>query len=710
MHFRGNNFDRAGYYYQHVISGFPNSPYISAAYYSLAWSLFQQNKFSDALKYFKIVEEKYPKESQAQEVPLKIIECLYNLKDYASIKERIEANLKVYAKDPGRTSELYFYLAEAQYELDNFNEAIDAYNKAIQASRDKRMQALSQLGKAWSYLKSKRYLEAQNTFLEIKEDSLDKRSQDVLLLGKGLLLAQTNRLNEAKEVYNKLRKTSSDPLVTIQAYLGEAEALYSLAEYEESLAVYKEAINNLSSVSVPGEIADKLHYNLAWVYLKQGEFKEAIKEFKKIVKETDDKIIKVSALCQIGDVYQDSGDYLRAQEAYDTILKDYPDSLYSDYVQYQLGLTMLKSSNYDGAILAFLTLKQNYPQSKLLDDAYYALGSAYFQKQDYRAGSEIFEKFKNEFSNSALKPQALYLLGASLYNLEKFPEAIEIFKSIIQLYPQNKELMQKAEYEIADCYSQMGNEGEAITRFKILRSKYPDSGLTAEIMWWLGEYYYRHNDLAQARKYFSTLIRDFPKSNLIPDAYYALGSCFTEEGKLDEALTNFKKVTELTRSDLTGQAAIAIADIYVKEEKIESAVKTYQDIIKAYPNLAHLIYPKMADMYYKMAKYNEALEFYRKAMDFVPVKEMAGIQLKIGEVKEAQGKIDEAIEEYLKFTYVYPEDLSLVVKAFLRVGAIYEDKGKFKEAKNIYEKVASMDVQEAKFARERIDWIKANTK
>jgi len=710
VHFRGNNFDRAAQYYQSIISEFPKSSYVPAANYSLGWCLFQENKFIEAVKYFKIVEDKFALDTHMQDVPFKIIECLYNLKDYNGLKERVRENLKIYAKDPVRLAYLYFYLAEAEYEQNNFNEAIDAYNKAIQVSREEKVQAMAKLGKGWAYLKLKRYKEAQDAFTQVGEGGLDKRSADVLLLGRAVLMEETNRLNEAKDLYDKLSTTSNDPLIAMQAYMGKADALNSLASYDEAVKVYQEAVSKLSSVSVPGEISDKLHYSLAWAYLKQGEFKEAIKEFKKIVRESGDKIIKVSALCQIGDAYQDSGDYLRAQETYDNILKDYPDSLYSDYVQYQSGLTMLKNSNYDGAILAFLALRRNYPQSKLLDRAAYALGSAYFQKQDYKASREAFEKFQDEFKDSGLKPQALYLLGASLYNLEKFAEAIEVFKNIIAQYGQNKELAQKAEYEIADCYSQMGNENEAIARFKQLRSKYPDSNLTAEIMWWLGEYYYRHNDLEGARRYFSSLIHDFPKNSLIPDAYYALGSCFEEEEKHEDALASFKKVIELTRSDLTGQAAIAIADIYVRQEKSDMAIKTYQDIIKAFPNLTHLIDPKLADLYYKMNKFDDALEFYRKSLEVIPVREMAGIQLKIAEVEEMLGKADEAIGDYLKVTYVYPEDNANVTKALLRVGAIYENKEKFKEALNIYNKVLSMDVPEGKFAQERIDWIKANVK
>ncbi len=710
VHFKGNSFSKAATYYKMIVDDFPKSIYASSAYYSLGWCLFQEQEFAGAITYFKIVEEKYAKEPQAKDAPFKIVESLYNLKDYTALKEKVRNYLKMYSKDSTRLSYLYFYQAEADYYLNNFNEAIDEYAKAISNSRDERMQALAKLGMGWSELKLKRYKEAEGTFFETKQENLEKRSLDVLLLGKAILMMETNRVNEAKKIYEELLETTSDELVLMQAYLGEADALYNLAEYSEAVKVYQEALERRASGPVLSEIVDRLHYNLSWAFLKQGEFKEAINEFQKIVKESDDKIIKVSALCQIGDAYQDSGEYEKAQETYDNILKNYPDSYYSDYVQYQLGITLLKGSNYDGAIISFLALKKNYPESKLLDDASYALGLTYFQRQDYNSSKENFERFQEEFKDSNLRPQALYLLGTSLYNLGKFTEAIEVFKDIIRMYSFDRELTQKAEYEIADCFYQMGNEKEAMNRFKMLRSKYPDSMLTAEIIWWLGEYYYRHNDLNLARRYFSSLIQDFPKSNLVADAYYALGSSYAEESKTDEAIENFKKVCELGTSDLAGQAAVAVADIYVKKESPDLAFKAYRDIIKDYPRLANLIYPKMADLFYRIGDYEEALDFYRKSLDIVPIREMPEIQLKIAETLQAQGKLEDATEEYLKVSYLYSENNNLAVKALLRVAGIYEDRENYKEAVNVYRRVTALNVEESKYAQERIGWIKTNIK
>jgi TolA-binding protein len=247
-------------------------------------------------------------------------------------------------------------------------------------------------------------------------------------------------------------------------------------------------------------------------------------------------------------------------------------------------------------------------------------------------------------------------------------------------------------------------------RFKALRAKYPDSKLTAEVVWWLGEYYYRHNDLPLARRYFSSLIQDFPKSALVVSAYYALGSTYQDEAKYDEAIENFKQVVSQENSDLAGAAAVAIADIYVKRDDINSALATYKEVLKRHPNLTALVYPKIADIYVKIKDYPQALDLYKKSLDIVPVRQMPDIQFKIAQALQAQGNTQAAIEEYIKVTYLYAEDNSLAVKSLLRVAAIYEDKEDFKEALNIYRKIIAMNADEAKYAQERIDYIKTHVK
>jgi tetratricopeptide (TPR) repeat protein len=62
----------------------------------------------------------------------------------------------------------------------------------------------------------------------------------------------------------------------------------------------------------------------------------------------------------------------------------------------------------------------------------------------------------------------------------------------------------------------------------------------------------------------------------------------------------------------------------------------------------------------------------------------------------------EAIEEYFKVIYGFPEDQDYKVKAYFRIARIYERSGKGEEAEKIYRKIISLDVEEEKIARARL--------
>ena len=703
VHFKGNNFGRAADFYEKIIREFPDSSYLGASYYSLAWCRMEQGRFSESLDYLKIVEERYRDQPYFTDTPLKIIECLYHLHDHEQLKKQVRRYRSQYARDPYRRSYLYFYLGESEYYAGNYPDAVKAYRQVIRAETATRLISLSWLGIAWSRLKLKEHVRAADAFSKVRLQDRDKKNRDILKLGEAVLLAATQKTERAALLYEELARSASDPLVCVQAHLGRADILYEAGEYAQSAGVYRRALDTARTHGITGELTDNAHYGLAWASLKQGEFKRAIDAFQKIVRETDDKVVKVSALCQIGDAYTDAGDYEKAQEAYDEILREYPDSFYSDYVQYQLGMLALKRSNYDGAIMSFLTLQRNFPDSQLLDDASYALGLAYFQRRQYKTSREIFEEFRHRFRGSHLQPQALYLLGTSWYNQGEFEKALESFKNVIRFYGDDRGLVQKAEYEIADCYFQMGREKEALARFEQLRSKYPESSLTAEIMWWLGEYYYRLQDLEMARRYFLALIEDFPESSLVADAHYALGWGYAEELKHQEAIDSFREVIALGETGLAGQSAVAIADIYARKGRDQEALQVYAEIIERYPNLAGAVYPKMAQVHASRDDREEALALYRRGLDMVGVTEMAGIQFKIAQLLENQQRVEEAVQEYLKVTYLYAEDTDLAVRALLRVARIYENKEGFREAVSLYKRVVELDVAEAKFAQERID-------
>jgi len=637
VHFKGGNFEKAAQLYQKLITEFSSSSYAANAYYSLGWSFAQMGKFNDAISAFNSLLQKFPNEPQSKDAAFKLIECLYNIKEYLELKARVANVMKLYTNDNLRLPYLYFYLAEAEYYLDEFDEAAKNYLKTGQLSKDEKVVSLSKLGLGWSYFKLDRYKDAEDVFQEIKEANLDERSLDIFLLGKALLMTATNRVYESKKLYENLIKVSSDSLMQAQGYLGKAQAHFNLSEYKESADTYKEGLEKFGKETlVPADLTDKMRYNLALAYLKGGGISLSLEMLEEMELKSKDKALKANLLLQVADYYLNNGKIKEAQGEYGRIVKNYPDSGYADYAQYQIGIIQLKSFEYDAAIYSFKSLINGYPKSSFFPDALYSLGAAYFEKSDFTQSSLIFLKFRDEIKNSQLAPKSFYMLGVSLVNLGRVNEAIEAFKDIVRLYPQDKDILQKAEYQIADCYFKIGQENEALNRFKLLRTKYPDSNFAPLVMFWLGQYYYRANDLNLSRRYFTSLTRDFPDNPLSLESLITLG-----------------------------------------------------------------------DICYKQQDFENAKSFYYTRIQSAQAKEPADLRFKLAQTLEANSEFDPAIQQYLVAADLSAGEPDFMARSLLRAAKIYEDRGNFKEALVIYKKVAEKETQEAKFAQEKIDFLKS---
>jgi len=138
VHFRGNNFQKAALLYRKLIDNFPLSSYAAAAYYSLGWSLTQMAQYEQARGVFMSLLDKFPDEPQSKDAAFKLIECLYNLKKYSELENKVKGILKLYERDKLRLPYLYFYLAESEYYLNNFSQAAKDYLKSAQAFKDEK--------------------------------------------------------------------------------------------------------------------------------------------------------------------------------------------------------------------------------------------------------------------------------------------------------------------------------------------------------------------------------------------------------------------------------------------------------------------------------------------------------------------------------------------------------------------------------------------
>jgi len=115
---------------------------------------------------------------------------------------------------------------------------------------------------------------------------------------------------------------------------------------------------------------------------------------------------------------------------------------------------------------------------------------------------------------------------------------------------------------------------------------------------------------------------------------------------------------------------------------------------------------RLADLYKNKREYGKAIEFYEKAKKTMEKESYAAIQFEIAECFEEQHDFDAAVEAYLGIPYLHDSDTVWVIKGLLRSARIYEDKENWEEAIKIYQKVTTYSVAEAKFAQEKVNFLK----
>ena len=176
------------------------------------------------------------------------------------------------------------------------------------------------------------------------------------------------------------------------------------------------------------------------------------------------------------------------------------------------------------------------------------------------------------------------------------------------------------------------------------------------------------------------------------------------------AIGNFKQIDASDRN-IFAKAELAITNIFARDLQPQAAIETYQNLLSTSPEFKRDAYIKIAEGYKELKEFAKAVDAYKKAvgskMGLSQVTN-AELQFDLADTYELLNKKKEAVEEYFKIPYLYPSEQSWVIKAYLRAGRIFEDKGEWEQAKTAYQKIIDLKTDEAKFAQERLEWIREN--
>lgn len=622
----------------------------------------------------------------------KILDLYFKNKNFTKILGLANEYTKNYPQGQ-LTAKIYFYLGEITYSYKEYNKALEYYRYSLSKDLDSKLNDLICQGIAYTYWE----LGEKNNYIvfinKIKDEELG-------LLAKGILNLNMNNHKEAISIFNNFLESFPNSKYLVEVYLNKANAFYEYNQIKEAIELYRFIINNFSQHSHK-EANQKARYNLAWCYLKLGDYKRSLKEFRGVLTDRHNPVIKTSAKVQIADAYQADKNYFLAAATYEDILKKYPRTIYTDYVKFNLGMCYLKNKDMNQAIASFSNLVENYPSSRFITKAKYYLALSYSYKEAYPQAKHLLENFIRDYPKDDLIYKVYYLYGKCFFNENNYELAAKMFKSVIEGII-DKEIIELAYIDLASCYLNLVQKQEALSIYKDFFKKFPNSNYSGYVALALGEIYENSQDINKAKKYYQLVLEKYPTSSWAKEAYLYLAQIYLKEDKLIIAQNYLRKIIN-EDSPIAIKAKLNLAKIYALNSDLKASLALYDQLIDKESDLTKMAIYEKALLLKDNEQYEDSINLLNRAIGLGIKSIEAHFALAL--CLEKVNKYQEAKEEYYRTAYLF-NDSNYQVKSYFRIAAILEKENNLSAAKDLYQKIISLDIEESKIAKLRLSQLK----
>lgn len=206
------------------------------------------------------------------------------------------------------------------------------------------------------------------------------------------------------------------------------------------------------------------------------------------------------------------------------------------------------------------------PQALLPAQDLYAQGESDMNKKYYPQARASFQKIVERHPQSQYAPRARFLIGETYYREGTFDKAIKEFEAFMAFYPRH-DIADLVQFRLAmSYYDQMkpveqdqGLTVKAMEQFKKLVREYPDSRYAADALakievcrgrlaqkeLWVAAYYIEiENNPAAARQRLEGVLKDYPRSLVVPEALFRLADINAREGRVEESQKMFRQLAD----------------------------------------------------------------------------------------------------------------------------------------------------------------------
>ena len=209
-----------------------------------------------------------------------------------------------------------------------------------------------------------------------------------------------------------------------------------------------------------------------------------------------------------------------------SVLRPAPTPILPPEELYQIGETELNNKRYDEARQNFRKIVERHPNSSYAPRARFYIGEAFYREAEFDKATREFESFVAFFPRHEIADLVQYRLAMSYYDQLKPVEqdqgltqkALEQFKKLAKEYPQSRYF------------------GDALAKIDICR------GGLAQKEVWVASYYFNQGNPSAARQRLELVLKDYPRTLVIPETLFLLAEVNFYEGKNAEAIDLLRRL------------------------------------------------------------------------------------------------------------------------------------------------------------------------
>jgi tetratricopeptide (TPR) repeat protein len=240
-------------------------------------------------------------------------------------------------------------------------------------------------------------------------------------------------------------------------------------------------------------------------------------------------------------------------------------------------------------------------------------------------------------------------------------KSIKLYKSILQNYPQYARA-DEATFYLASALQELDKADDAVKEFTRLVRTYPESGYVPDAYVQIGEYYFDNNNAYKALLAYQKATR-YKDSNEYSFAMYKLAWCYYNVGEYGKAIDTMKAVvsysmtaqegsSEQKRLTLQDEALKDLVRFFADAGEMDEAYTYFNKLGKK--NLIRSMLKRLATTYFEQGKFEECIQTYRRLIAEDPQSsdapdyqnEIITAYQKIGRKQETLNEIDRMLKTY----------------------------------------------------------------